>query len=163
MDKKKQRGQGRRLNRMLKHINEFTPFLETEDRYEHFHVPSSMFIESDKTSGKVKTAFCREWIKITESFISLKPEDLQFCKIIAVISVPYYWSSQIIIFYDEEYYNSFWNRNGPEQFWEPIKQKYSFSKERNIETSLNEICYHEKIIDDEVFECDLWFYGEYPN
>ncbi|MDQ0362280.1 DUF3916 domain-containing protein [Breznakia pachnodae] len=107
MDKKKQRGQGRRLNGMLKHINEFTPFLETDDRYEHFHVPSSMFIESNKTSEKVKTAFCREWLRKTESFISKKPKDLSFCKIVAVISVPYYWSSQIIIFYDEEYYNSF--------------------------------------------------------
>lgn len=161
MDRKRQRGQHRKLRAMFSYIDKFIPFVQTDLRYEHFHVPSDMFIESNQTSGTIKTEFCRKWLKTTEEFISQKPTDVPFCKVIAFLSVPHYWSSQIIIFYDENYFNSFWNRTGPEQFWIPTEQGYSFCKERNIATSLQEICYHEKIDDDDgVFEDDLWFYGD---
>ncbi|MDE6015524.1 MAG: DUF3916 domain-containing protein [Acetatifactor sp.] len=70
---------------------------------------------------------------------------------------------QIIIFYDESYFQSFWDRTGPEQFWTPVRQGNSFCGSRNIATSLSEICYHEKIVSEqEVFEEDLWFYGDVP-
>lgn len=163
MDRKKQRGQHRKLKTMFSYIDQFKPFSQMDRGYEHFHVPSGMFIESSRTRGTIKTQFCRKWLNTTEMFISQKPTDIPFCKVIAVLSVPNYWSSQIIIFYDEDYYNSFWNRTGPEQFWIPVKQEHSFCKERNISTSLQEICYHEKIVnDDGVFEDALWFYGELP-
>ena len=83
---------------MFSYIDQFIPFVRTNQGYEHFHVPSDMFIESNKTSGRIKTEFCRKWLKTTEEFISQKPIDVPFCKIIAVLSVPYFWSSQIIIF-----------------------------------------------------------------
>lgn len=160
MDKKKPRGQDRKLKMLLRHINEFTPFLEIDGDYEHFHVPSDPFIDSLKTKGKIKTEFCRAWIRTTEKFILQKPIELSFCKVVAVIAVPYYWNSQIIIFYDEDYYNHFWDRTGPEQFWKKMEQNYSYCEERNIKTSLCEICYRETIIDDGTFVNDLWFYGE---
>ncbi|MBO0459790.1 DUF3916 domain-containing protein [Enterococcus hulanensis] len=160
MDRKKQRGQSRKLKTLLSYINEFTPFLEIDDQYEHFHVPSDPFIEHPKTKGKIKTEFCRAWLNTTERFIRQKPAEFPFCKVVAVISVPYYWNSQIIIFYDEDYYDRFWDRTGPEQFWTKVDQEYSFCKERGIETAMREICYREKIVDDEIFVNDLWFYGE---
>ncbi|MEO1769200.1 DUF3916 domain-containing protein [Candidatus Enterococcus ferrettii] len=160
MDKKKQRGQRRKLEMLLKHIDDFTPFLETDCKYQHFHVPSSSFIDSQKTREKVKTEFCRAWIGTTERFILQKPDDLPFCKVVAVISVPYYWNSQIIIFYDENYYNGFWDRTGPEQFWIKLDREYSFCKDRNIKTFMRESYFQEKIIDDETFTDDLWFYEE---
>ncbi|MGM0337422.1 hypothetical protein IGK47_000468 [Enterococcus sp. AZ007] len=129
-------------------------------RYEHFHVPSDPFIESERTKGKIKTEFCRAWISTTERFILQKPDDLPFCKVVAFIAVPHYWSSQIIVFYDEDYYRSFWERTGPEQFWTKIDSEYSFCKEHTIKTSMSEICYREKLVDDEIVEGDLWFYGE---
>ena len=163
MNRKKQRGQHRRLKAMFGHIDEFIPFSNTGQKYEHFHVPSSPFIEGNRTNGAVKTEFCRKWLETTEKFISQKPEEQHFCKVVAVLSVPNLWSSQIIIFYDEGYYDSFWKRTSPEQFWSLTKDKMSFCKGRNIVTSLEERCYHEKIVeDDNIFECDLWFYGDLP-
>lgn len=88
-----------------------------------------------------------------------------FCKIVALIDVPYFEGSQIIIFYDKDYYHSFWNRTGPDQFWDLEMHKDSFCKQRNIQTSLNESCWHEKLInedDGEVIESDLWFFGDLP-
>ncbi|MDE5985621.1 MAG: DUF3916 domain-containing protein [Eubacterium sp.] len=161
MDKKKQRGQQRKLKRMFGYIDDFTPFADIECGYEHFHVPSSQFIDSRQTSGKIKTAFCRKWLEAAGKFISQKPIDLQFCKVVAVIDTAGYWNSQIIIFYDEEYYKSFWQRTGPEQFWIPIEKSKSFCKIRNITTTLPEIGYVEKIAEDNnIIQSELWFYGD---
>lgn len=162
--RKKQRGQHRELKALFANIDKFTPFNNSEEDYKHFHVPGGMFIEHAKTYSKIKTAFCKKWIETTEKMIVQKPEMLHFCKIVAVISVPHFWSSQIIIFYDESYYKSFWNRDTEYQMWLPItNKKRSFVKERNISTLLCEYGYHEKIQDeDELYEEDLWFYGELP-
>ena len=93
LDRKKQRGQHRKLRAMFSYIDQFIPFVRTNQGYEHFHVPSDMFIESNKTRGRIKTEFCRKWLKTTEEFISQKPTDVPFCKVIAFLSVPHYWSS----------------------------------------------------------------------
>lgn len=162
-NRKKQRGQWRKLKSMFRNIDNFKLFTKTSNECEHFHVPSSMFIESSRTSRKVKTEFFRKWIKTAEAFISEKPVDIPFCKVVAVLSVPNYWSSQITVFYDENYFNSFWKRTESEQFWIPIKQEEAFCKKRNIITSLKETGYHEIIIDEDEnteFENDLWFYGD---
>lgn len=163
MNRKKQRGQKRRLNRMLRHIDEFVPFRDMDIEFEHFHVPCTPFIEATKTAGSVKTAFCRKWLEKTEDFIAQKPLNIPFCKVVAVISEPNFWSSQIIIFYSEEYYNTFWKRDGPYQKWEFIDDKTkSFVTPRNIKTDLVEKGYYEVYIDDEdVYKPHtLWFYGE---
>lgn len=161
-DRKKQRGQRRKLNALLKNINNFTPFQNTLSIYEHFHVPGSMFIQYPKTDGKVKTAFCRRWIGKTEEIIEQKPKEPMFCKVVAVIDTPNLWNSQIIIFYDKEYYDTFWERNGPGQIWKPLKnENLSFIKERNIPSVLLEKGYAEIIYDDEDIEKSiLWFYGD---
>ncbi len=136
-------------------------FQDTEVAYEHFHVPCGPWLSKPKTSGKIKTAFCKEWIKKTEEFIEEKPKNLPFCKVVAAITYPNMRDSQIIIFYDEKYYASFWDRKGPYQIWTPIKNKYSFVKERGILTKLPEIGYIEEI-DEEDYRTKsyIWFYGE---
>lgn len=68
LNKKKQRGQHRKLKTMFKYIDKFTPFTETNQSYEHFHVSSDTFIDSSRTSGKIKTKFCRKWIDDDEIF-----------------------------------------------------------------------------------------------
>ena len=59
MKYKKERGQNRKLKILIDNMHLFVPFENTDVRYEHFHVPSGNFISSPKTSGKVKTAFCK--------------------------------------------------------------------------------------------------------
>lgn len=146
---KKQRGQRRKLELLFKYIDTFKAFESTNDAYEHFHVPGDNFIEYIKTTSKVKTAFCKKWIDTTLRFISEKPTELEFCKVVALISVPNYWSSQIIIFYDEDYYSEFWNRDDDYQRWESIDGKYSFTKERGIHTLLLEKGYKEIICEED--------------
>lgn len=159
---KKQRGQKRKLRVLLNNLNQISPFQNTDYKYEHFHVPFSQFISSPKTSGKIKTAFCKAWIDKTAEIIEHKPNCLPFCKIVAVIDEPNFGDSQIIIFYDESYYNSFWLRNSNEQTWNPISnQDKSFIQDRHIVSGLKEKGYYETIIDEDfTSKTTLWFYGD---
>ncbi|MDO5521426.1 MAG: DUF3916 domain-containing protein [bacterium] len=162
MDNKKQRGQRRKLLSLKKNIEKFQPFQYIEEDYEHFHVPCrNDFINSKRTSGKIKTAFIKGWIATTEKFIEQKPSELTFCKVVSLICEQNLWDSQIIIFYSEDYYNSFWNRQGDEQKWTLNKEDHSLIQERNVQTKLKEVSYDEEIIDEnEKFSEILWFYLE---
>ena len=162
MKYQKQRGQHRKIKNLLLNIEQITPFTDISDRYEHFHVPSDQFISSPKTSEKIKTAFCRTWLQKTAGIIGQKPKDIPFCKVVAVIDEGNLWESQIIIFYDEDYYNSFWERSSVEQTWLPIdSDTRSFAKEHNIKTSLKEKEYIEILSDeDKQSKSTLWFYGD---
>lgn len=158
--RKKQRGQKRKLAKILYCIKQFEPFTKTNKEYEHFHVPGTMFIEHNKTSAKIKKSFYKEWIRTAESFINQKPEIVPFCKVVALLSTPHLWSSEIIIFYDENYYTSFWERNTDYQKWTPIRG-YSFADIHNLNTDLYELGIHEIIQDNHIiFEEELWFYGD---
>lgn len=161
--RKKMRGQRRKLDTLINSMDKFIPFTRTGEVYEHFLVPSDMFIERNKTSGKVKREFCEKWLETTEKFIMQKPEHIPFCKVVVLFAVPNFWSSQIIIFYDEQYYNTFWDRKGPYQTWTPIDDRRSFCREQYMETQLSEKGYHETIVDEDfTFEGELWYYGELP-
>ena len=162
MNHKKQRGQRRKLKTLCNHINQIRPFENTDYQYEHFHVPCDQFISSPKTSGKVKSAFCKRWLEKTDEIIEQKPCDLPFCRVVAVIDELDLWNSQIIIFYDENYYSSFWQRNSLKQIWTPIlNHSKSFIQERNIESKLKEKGYYETISDIDFFhKTILWFYGD---
>ena len=107
MADKKVRGQKRLLKNMLKEIEEIRPYryIEYADKcqYEHYHIPAGFWINSSKTSSKVKTAFCKAWIRKTEEIIKAKPEVNHFCKVVCDLTVPSLWSSQINIFYDQEH------------------------------------------------------------
>lgn len=157
------RGQKRKLETLVRNIQLILPFEDTDSRYEHFHVPSGPFISSPKTSGKVKTAFCKVWLQKTEEILKQKPSDLPFCKVVAMIDERDLWESQIVVFYDENYYGSFWSRNTPGQAWTLMEDTTrSFVRERNIKTGLNEIGYLETISEIDFNKRSvLWFYGEF--
>ena len=161
----KVRGQKRRLKQLLKYIDEIKPYTKAERadevRFEHYHVPSTVWIEKPKTSSKIKTVFCKAWIRKTEEILKAKPKDIEFCKVVCNLTVPKLWDSQIIIFYDRKYYESFWDRQVGWQNWTMIENGSSLKKERNIQTDLNEVCFKETIIDEEYTSVsNIWFYGE---
>ena len=154
-EKKKQRGQRRRLERMFSYIDEFpeTAFsrrFDKDNKSEKLLVPSGEFIESHKTYPEVKTAFCRKWAETAEKIYDSKPDDIPFCKVTAMILPDGLWYSQIIIFYDKEYYDNFFDRNetyedGCSLLWFPDNTGHSFCRERNIKTSLTEKIYIQKL------------------
>lgn len=154
------RGQKRRLKSLLNDIDNIKPSFHFADAYEHFHIPCGWWISEPKTNSKVHTEFCKKWLEKTQGIIDSKPKDNRFCKVVADITYPCFWNSQIIIFYDEDYYIDFFNRHGPYQTWTLIENK-SFINERFIISDLNEKGYNEVINDvNETYKCEIWFYGE---
>lgn len=92
-----------------------------------------------------------------------KPQELPFCKVVALVACPHLWNSQIIIFYSQDYYKGFWDRKGQEQRWDNIENnEISLMKSRNIETDFDEKGYLETIMDrGAAIKSVLWFYGEW--
>lgn len=162
--RKKQRGQKRKLNALLKRIEALRPYTETNESYEHFHVPCAYtFINSPKTSGKVKSRFIRAWIQTAEQWVLQKPADIPYCQIAVMVCEESLWDAQIILFYDEEYDCGFFDRNTPEQRWSRIEQLHSLAGRRNISTAFQESCFEETVLDDgETYTRRLWFYTEQP-
>lgn len=160
MKNKKVRGQKRKLNNLLRNIDGITPSFSFIGECEHFHVPCGWWISEPKTSSKIETEFCKKWIEKARKIIDSKPQDQRFCKVVANIATPYFGSSQIIIFYDEHYYNTFFDRKGDYQVWIPV-ENYSFVGSRGIDTDLNEKGYLEILHEDDyTSKCEIWFYGE---
>lgn len=157
--RKKQRGQDRKLKRMFHDIDKFQPDWIDNERYEHFHVPSDPFIESEKTTNQNKKAFYEKWLATVERLMKEKPQDIAFCKIVGMISVPDLWCSEIIIFYDRKYYSSFFKRDSSYQTWIKIKND-SFLERKQIQTPLKEIGYQQIIRDEDIYQNELWFYGD---
>lgn len=158
---KKVRGQRRKLRKLLNDIDHPSrnPFGE-DPVFNCLNVPGTPWIEMPKTYGKVKTAFCRKWIAQTEKLISQKPSNVSFCKICCALVWPELWNSQIIIFKDENYYKSFFDRKGPYQTWNPISDR-SFAFEHNIKTALIETGYIEDLVDEDfTHRSFIWFYQE---
>lgn len=151
MKNKKVRGQKRKLNNLLRDIDSITPSFDFKGEYEHFHIPCGWWISEPKTSRKVKTEFCRKWLEKTRKIIDSKPQSHGFCKVVANIVTPCFWNSQIIIFYDEQYYNTFFDRKGNYQVWIPI-ENYSFAASRGISADLNEKGYLEILYEDDYID-----------
>lgn len=163
-NRKKQRGQWKKLEALCIWMEELTPFLQMDQPFEHVHIQCAGLLNHPKTSGKLKTLFCQKTIEITEKWIAQKPTGIPFCRVVAMIETPNFENSQLIIFYDQTYFDSFWKRHDEEQTWIPMSNKYSFSQSRGLKTALNEMGYHEVVIDEkERFESNLWFYGELPD
>lgn len=163
LEKQRVRGQRRKGNLLVKRIQEILPFRDTSGLYEHFHVPCGPFIQHPKTSGRIKTAFAEAWLKKTEEILRAKPGELPFCKVTAIIKEPYFWESQIIVFYDREYYEGFWERNREDQVWNHSNVEGSFLKQRNLSVMLPEKAIQEVIYDEEcIKKSTLWIYGEFP-
>ncbi len=94
---------------MKRRIDNLTEnFSIDNDRYWHMHLPvSQAFIDSPKTPHAIKRDCIQLLIDRVEHLISIRPPSNRNNKVLAAIDLPDLFGSQIIIFYDEEYYKSF--------------------------------------------------------
>lgn len=157
---KKQRGLYRKINVLFNKIDLFET--QKEDKiYEEFVVPNNNFLDISKNN--IKTKFINKWLETTEKFIK-QNTGKKYCKIVAIIETNEISNSRIILFYDEEYYNNFWNRNDSYQVWNKLDQKKSLKQKLNIKTNLKEIGFKETINDEDFkYETELWVYGDIEN
>ncbi len=165
-NRKKIRGARRNYNRFIDRLvyytSEFPNLLDAS--YWHFHMPcSNLLLNSPKSPSYVKTGCVNTIINRTKHLMSIKPQQMEDTKVVAVIDIHNLWDSQIVIFNDEKYYNDFFNRNDEYQKWILLKKESvkTFISKWNIAADINVQGYEEIIIDEDFkHKREIWCVGE---
>ncbi|WP_436865603.1 DUF3916 domain-containing protein [Bacillus fungorum] len=167
MREKKIRGMKRKTNTMIKRIEEHTktfPSAFYNDEYWYMPLPvSQAFIDSCKTPRKVKRLCIQTLLNQAQHLIKIKPSDTHTYRVIVFISIENLWSSQIIVFKDDDYFHNFFNRNNEFQTWIPLSNEMNFWETWGISIcptaqmlQFQEVIYDEDAIDKK----EIWFIGE---
>lgn len=166
-NKKKVRGTKRKCKSMIRSINDMTtdfPAIDMSRGYWHIHLPVSQeFIDSSKTPSKTRKACIQTLINRVCYLIDIKPNIDINVRVIACITLPKLRNSQIVVFFSENYYKNFFNRDSEEQKWKPLPSQRSISKEYNLDLpiGLSEKGYQEETVDENrKSKSELWFIGE---
>lgn len=166
-NKKKVRGVKRKCNKMVKYVNgltEFFPEANLDFGYWHLHLPVAQeFIDSIKTPHPVRRLCIQLLIIRAKHLIDIKPELDINIRVVACIQLPNLWNSQIIVFFGESYFESFFDRNNECQKWILLDSNRNISKELKVDvpSGLDVKGYREEIIDDDNKSIsELWFIGE---
>ncbi len=166
-NKKKVRGIKRKSKAMIKSIEQLTeifPEVNLNSRYWHMHLPVRQdFIDSKKTPSKVKKLCIQTMIDRVQQMVTIKPNFSIRIRIVACLNLTSLWDSQIIIFFGDDYFQNFFNRNDIYQRWIELPTKRNLCKELNlnIPTELTIKGFKEKIREDDYEKnSELWFVGE---
>ncbi|MDP4177371.1 MAG: DUF3916 domain-containing protein [Bacillota bacterium] len=166
-NKKKVRGVKHKCSSMIKSINEFTenfPQMNLNKGYYHSHIPVAQeFIDLSKTPQFVRKICIQTLLSRVKHLIDIKPKLDIKTRVVTCIQLPDLWNSQIIIFYGENYFNSFFERNSEYQKWILLPSNRDVLSKLGIAipTGLSSRGYREEIIDNDCeYISEIWFIGE---
>ncbi len=166
-NKKKVRGAKRKSNQMIRDINELTsqfPDVDLEYGYWHMHLPvAQTFIDSSKTPMYIRKLCVQSLINGVERLINIRPKLNISSRVVASIDLPHLWHSQIIVFFGDEYFNSFFKRDNTYQKWTPLPKERSLVREWNLYLpEIFEFRGYKEELQDEDYKAvnELWFIGE---
>lgn len=94
--------------------------------------------------------------------ISLRPPTVS-AHVVAAISTPCLFDSQLIVFDSQQYFAWFFHRDGPEQKWIALPTTRSFVRECDLSLPIGfiERGFHEHLHDDDYQQDgEIWFFGE---
>ena len=167
MREKKIRGMNRKTNTMINRIEEHTktfPSTFYNDEYWYMTLPVSQdFIDSRKTPRKVKRLCIQTLLNQANHLIKMKPSDTHTYRVVVLISIENLWSSQIIIFKNDDYFHNFFNRNSEFQKWILLSNKPDFWKTWGISIypTFQRLHFQEIIYDEgAIYEKQILFVGE---
>jgi len=162
MEHKKQRWYKREVKRVVRTIDNFysvfNPLINQPFCDEYFKIYANLFF---KPKGKDRREIFQRLIRKTEEMLISKPEDIGFCKIILAVYEENFAHSQILIFYENSYYNTFWDREDIQyQKWSKVN-KGSLIAKLNIMTNLTEVGYLKEVSDEVGYRKQkIWFFGD---
>ncbi len=166
-NKKKVRGGKRKSRIMVREIEKLTenfPELDLNRGYWHMHLPvSQVFIDSKNTPSHIRTLCIKTLINRAIFLSNMKPKVRTKIRVVACIELPQLWDSQIIIFFGDEYFENFFNRDDDYQKWSLIDTNRSLLKVYDlcIPNDFIERGYIEEIFDDDFkSKSEIWFIGE---
>ncbi|HHT7237342.1 MULTISPECIES: DUF3916 domain-containing protein [Bacillus] len=167
MREKKIRGMKRKTETMIQRIKEYTnTFPSTFYNNEYWYMPlpvSQAFIDSHKTPRKVKRLCIQTLLNQAHQLVKMKPNDTHTYRVVVLISIENLWSSQIIVFKNDDYFHTFFNRNSEFQKWILLSNEIDFWETWGISIchTIQTLQFQEIIHDeDECYEKEIWFIGE---
>ncbi len=158
--RKKQRWYRRECRRLLELIENIKPNYRPEPPFsdETIKLYGNLFF---KPKGKSRRDIMSALLQKTEQIIVAAPYDLPFCRVVLVVYENNVAWSQIILFFEERYYRTFWDRTDIRyQKWTRVYEP-SFAERMGLHTRLNGRCYLEQVCNDEEnenFSQKIWFY-----
>ncbi|PQV63469.1 Protein of unknown function (DUF3916) [Abditibacterium utsteinense] len=165
MTKSKVRGLRRKVRSLMRRIeeeSELFPAPHQGQSYWHLPFPSQQkFIDSQATPIGVRRLCIQKFINQAHA-LSLVAPSFQKTRVVVAVTLPKIWQSQIIIFFGEDYFGSFFERNTEAQRWTLMEGK-SLSRQWNLAlpATFSERGYCEERKDeDEFHRGQIWFIGQ---
>lgn len=163
----KPRGLKRRCKKMVEYImdsvKEFPCEGEESCGYWHTHVPTSPFMDSKHTPKSVRKLCAQTLIDASAKLVDISPNSDVKTHVVTTISLPELWGSQIIVFFGDNYFNTFFDRNSECQRWIPLPSYRNICKEwgLRIPNGFEVKGYREEIHDEDYERIgEIWFIGE---
>ncbi|AFM40532.1 hypothetical protein Desaci_1521 [Desulfosporosinus acidiphilus SJ4] len=164
--RKKVRGLKRKCKAMIRKIENYTFNIPQKNSrgYWHLHLPvAENFIDSTATPGSVRRLYIQKLIERIVYLINIREDNGTFSRIVAAISLPKLWDSQIIIFNSQEYFESFFETNYFEQGWVLLPSSRDFKTNWSLEIPRNlKVEGYKAAINSENYSHsgEIWFIGE---
>lgn len=153
--KEKVRGIKRRLRSLDKWVNSFEGYFPSEcanEKYWNLKLPVlDRLVGPPTTTNEIQAHCAQAILKAAKYLLDARPVECSSAVVTVLIAYPQMFGSEICIFFNKEYYDSFYNRNSEWQSLTLIQGK-QLSKELKFEVphKFVEIGYTHKIKD----ECD---------
>ena len=161
------RGVKRKTAQMVRRIEEETDSFPVDfyQDYWHLHMPvAEAFIDSAATPLRVRKQLIQLLIDRTVHLIAQKPPDTDLFKVVALVSLPRLFDSQLIVFQGRKHLDGFFDRDTEWQRWIPLGLERDLRKEWGITVpkGLGIIGFKEILVEEngEMYERELWFVGE---
>jgi hypothetical protein len=158
----------RQSSLMIRRIVEGTEAFPREDNrgcgYWHMHLPvAQAFIDSKRTSKSVRRLCILMLVHRAFHLCTIRPRLRRKTRVVATITLPNLFDSQLIVFFGDDYFTSFFDRDTEEQKWLPLPGDRSLSEEwkLNVPAGFSEKGFREVITnEDQHHDGEIWFIGE---
>jgi hypothetical protein len=139
-----------------------------EDRdgcgYWHAHLPvARSFIDSTAVPRSVRRRCIQALVNASAQLSHASRWRSGECRVLAAISLPQLYDSQLIVFFGEDYWSRFFERNSPEQTWRGLPPNRSLVREWGIRLPQGgvEMGIEESVVEGEHrHRSELWFVGD---
>jgi len=160
------RGARRRCSTFARRLAEFTscfPTAHDERGYWHLHLPiAQSFIDSPRAAQSIRRECVQLLLDAASRLTALRPPSVT-ARVVAAVSTPLLFDSQLIAFFSADYFASFFLRDGPEQQWSALPASRSLAREWSLAlpSGFSERGFHEHIHDEDYEQHgEIWFFGE---
>lgn len=151
------------INALVASTGKFPEEEQAGAGYWHMHLPvAEDFIDSYKTPRSVRRACMQTLVDRVHYLQSIKPAAGKI-RVVAGITLPWLWDSQLIVFFGDDYYGHFFERNSEYQSWTLLEKEKHPAAEYclNIPAGLTARYYLENISDENYkFTNYLFFVGD---